>query len=202
MPTRDLIAIDVALLLPEAVTERAKVVNAALLDKRPAGFRFDDTHLPHITLAQQFIRRVNLPALIERVDPILRGAPPLLLRVIGVGSSGTATHFAIQPTPDLQMLHEELLDAALPLEEADGGAEAFYSDGELAREGDVAWVSQFRSHSSYTRFSPHITLGIGPPPEFREAFEFTADRVALCQLGRFCACRIILLEWRLGSKGA
>ena len=197
-----LIAIDVALLLPEAVNERAKAVNAPLLAQRPDGFRFDDTHLPHITLAQQFIRRVNLPALIERIDPILRDALPLLLRVIGVGSSGTATHFAIEPTPDLQKLHEALLDAALPLEEAGGGAEAFYSDRQLARESDVTWVSQFRSHSSYARFSPHITLGIGPPPEFREPFEFTADRVALCHLGRFCTCRMILREWRLGSKGA
>ena len=198
----NLIAIDIALLLPEAVNERAKAFNGALLAERPDGYRFDDTHLPHLTLAQQFIRRGNLPALIKRMDPILRGAPPLWLRVVGVGASGTAAHFAIEPTPDLQKLHETIMDAAQSLEEAGGGAAAFYSDGELARESDVAWVSQFRPHSSYARFSPHITLGIGPLPEFREPFEFTADRIALCHLGRFCTCRIVLREWRLGSKGA
>ena len=198
----NLIAIDVALLLPEAVNERAKAVNGALLAERPDGFRFDDTHLPHITLAQQFIRCVNLPSLIERMDPLLRDAPPLVLRATGVGSSGTAAHFAIEPTPDLQKLHETIMDAAQSLEEAGGGAEAFYSEGESARENDIAWVSQFRPHSSYARFSPHITLGIGPLPEFREPFELTADRIALCHLGRFCTCRIVLREWRLGSKGA
>lgn len=193
----NLIATDVALLLPEAVNARVRAANTALLAERPAGFRIDDAHLPHVTLAQQFIRRVELPVLIERMQPILRGTPPLLLRVAGVGSSGTATQFTIEPTPDLQKLHETVMDALQPFEEADGGAEAFYSDGEPARENDVAWVSQFRSHSSYARFSPHITLGIGRLPEFREPFEFTADRAALCHLGRFCTCRVVRQEWAL-----
>jgi len=199
--THDPIAIDIALLLPEPVNERAKAMNAALLAERPEGFRFDESHLPHSTLAQQFIRRANLPALIERVDPILREIQPLRLRVTGIGSSTTAAHFAIALTPDLHWLHRALLDAVQPFEEAIADADAFYSGDEPtlepARDGDVAWVSQYRSHASYGRFSPHITLGIGPPPEFREPFEFTANRIALCRLGRFCACRIVLQEWRL-----
>jgi len=199
MPAHDLMAMDVALLLPEAVDERARAVNEALLAQRPDGFRFDATHLPHITLAQQFVRRTNLPALIERIDPILRAVPPLALRVTGVESSGTTLHFAVEPTPDLQKLHEAILGAVQSLEETGGGAEAFYSEGEPARENDVAWVSRYRSQSSYARFSPHITLGIGPPPEFRDPFEFNADRAALCHLGRFCTCRVVLREWRLGA---
>lgn len=207
--THDRMAIDVALLLPEPVNERVKAANAALLAERPEGFRFDESRLPHITLVQQFVRLANLPALIERVDPVLRAAPPLKLHVTGVGSSATATHFTIEPTPDLRHLHEALMDAVEPFEEAGGSAEAFFSDGfngeavrEPAREGDVAWVSQFRFHSSYARFSPHITLGIGPPPELREPFEFTADRVALCHLSRFCTCRVVLQEWRLDAESA
>lgn len=199
MPGRDLVAIDVALLLPDWVNERVRAVNAALLAQRPDGFRFDATHLPHITLAQLFARQDSLPALIERIDPILRDTPPLLLRVIGVGSGGTTAHFAVEPPPDLQKLHEAILGAVQSLEETGGGAEAFYSEGEPARENDVAWVSQFRSHSRYARFSPHVTLGAGPPPEFREPFEFTAERAALCHLGRFCTCRIVLQEWWLGA---
>lgn len=224
--THDRIAIDIALLLPEAVNQRVKAANAALLAERPAGFRFDESHLPHITLVQQFIRRANIPALIERIDPILRGFQPLVLRVTGVGSSATAAHFAIAITRGIDKLHRTLLDAVQPFEEAGGSASAFYFGDEPtiepaqepAREKDVEWVSRFRLHSSYGRFSPHITLGIGPPPvgvrpsalanvgsgpqggpppEFGEPFEFTADRVALCHLGRFCTCRVVLREWKL-----
>ena len=205
--THDLLAIDMALLLPEPVDERARAANEALLAQRPEGFRFDESHLPHITLAQQFVPRANLPAWIEQIDPILRGIRPLPLRGTGVGSSATAAHFAIERTPEIDNLHRILMDAVQPFEEAGGSAEAFYSDGEPAREPaqepsrekDVAWVSQFRSHSSYDRFSPHITLGIGAPPEFREPFEFNADRVALCHLGGFCTCRVVLREWAFQS---
>lgn len=197
----DRIAIDIALLLPEAVNQRVKAANAALLAERPDGFRFDESHLPHITLVQQFIRCANIPALIEQIDPILRGISPLSLRITGVGSSATAAHFVIKRTSGIDELHRTLLDAVLPFEEAVGSAEAFYSGDEPvlepARDGDVQWVGNFRSHSSYDRFSPHITLGIGAPPEFGAPFEFTADRVALCHLGRFCTCRVVLQEWRL-----
>jgi 2'-5' RNA ligase len=204
----DRIAIDIALLLPKAVNERVKSANAALLAERPEGFRFDESHLPHITLVQQFIRRANISALIERIDPILRGMQPLALRVTGVGSSATAAHFAIEKTSEMDELHRTLLDAVQPFEVASGAAAAFYSRDERAlepvhepaRDKDVAWVSQFRSYASYDRFTPHITLGIGPPPGFREPFEFTADRVALCHLGRFCTCRVVLREWTLETS--
>ena len=153
--THDLLAIDMALLLPEPVSERARAANEALLAQRPEGFRFDESHLPHITLAQQFVRRANLPAWIEQIDPILRGIRPLPLRGTGVGSSATAAHFVIERTPEIDNLHRTLLDAVQPFEEASGSADAFFSEGsdaeparEPAREKDVAWVSQFRSHSS------------------------------------------------------
>jgi hypothetical protein len=201
MRVNDLAAIDIVLLFPESLNRRAKAANAALLAQRPDGFRFDASHLPHITLAQQFIRRGNLPALIARMDPMLRAVRPLALRVTGVGSSATAAHFAIETTTEIDKLHSTLMDVVLPFEEAGGSAEAFYFGDEGAleppREGDVAWVRQFRSHSSYGRFAPHITLGVGPPPDFREPFEFTANRVALCHLGRFCTCRVVLREWQL-----
>jgi 2'-5' RNA ligase len=198
MKQQELFAVDLALLLPEPAAARAKAANAALLARCPNpsdALRLDSTHLPHITLVQMFVSDASLPALIERVQPILGGSQPLTLRVTGVGASTTAAHFAIESNPLLQSLHESLMDAVQPYEETGGGAEAFYSDGEPPRDADIAWVARFRVTSSYGNFSPHITLGIGPPPEFRKPFEFTAVRAALCRLGRFCTCRIVLREW-------
>jgi hypothetical protein len=206
VPDHELVAIDIALLLPEAANKRVKAVNAALLAARPKGsdgLRFDSTHFPHITLAQMFVQHARQPDLIDRIDPIIgsiwRGSRSLVLRVTGVGSSATAVHFAIEPNRALQSLHEALMDAVQPFEEPGGFAEAFYSGegsaSEPAREGDIAWVARFRANSSCGRYHPHITLGIGPPPEFDEPFEFTVGHAALCRLGRFCTCRVVLREW-------
>ena len=59
MPDHELVAIDIALLLPEGANQRAKAANAAMLAARSQGserLRFDATHLPHITLVQMFVR--------------------------------------------------------------------------------------------------------------------------------------------------
>lgn len=205
MPDSTLFAADVALLLPDPVQARAQAINSLLLRERPDGFRFDNTHLPHLTLAQLFLRRSNLPALIERVDAVVRGRPPLRLQVTGFGGTPPVVHFAIEPAPELQRLHQTLMDDLRELEEPGGAAEAFYSDApsraksraESPRDRDVDWVRNFRSHAGYRNFEPHITLGIGTPPAFPGAFDFTADRVALCHLGRFCTCRRVIKEWSL-----
>ena len=203
MKSQDLFSIDIALLLPEAANARARAANQAMLAAQPLGapatLRLDSTHLPHITLVQLFVQRTNLPSLADRIQLILTSHPPLPLRVTSVGSSTTAAHFAIAPNPALQALHEVLMDAVQPFEEPEGGPEAFYSgEGaalEPARDGDIAWVTHFRTRSSYANFSPHITLGIGLPPDFAEPFEFTATRAAACRLGRFCTCRTVLRDW-------
>src|SRR3990172_8472781 len=62
-------------------------------------------------------------------------------------------------TPELLELHEGLMDAVKEWEETDGGAEAFFSDGESVREKDVKWAANFRTEASYRKFVPHITLG-------------------------------------------
>ena len=196
-----IMAVDVALLLPEPVQERVRAINAALWAQEKNGFRFDATHLPHVTLVQHFVRQRNMPALIESIDSVLRGTPPLFVRVVGIGRAGTTSLLLLERTPELQNLHEKLMDAIAPLEEPPGTIAAFFADGEPARPSDVEWVAQYRSQASYHHFWPHITLGVGgpkePPKEPMELFDFAASRVALCHLGRFCTCRALLHEWNL-----
>ena len=105
MVAQELIAIDVALLLPEAVHARARLINEVLWKQRTDGFRFDQSHLPHITLVQQFVRRANLPALLQRIDSIVGATAALTLRVLAVGSHQSTAFFLLQRTPDLQRLH-------------------------------------------------------------------------------------------------
>lgn len=195
----ELLAVDIALLLPDEVSARAEAINQTLWLRQPDGLRLDDTHLPHLTLAQQFVRRENLQALAGRIDDVLRGRPALRLCVSAVAQSAATICLIVDLTPALEDLHETLMDVVAPLDEPAGGAEAFYLEGEEARPRDVQWVTHFRSRSGYARFAPHITVGHGRPPRSFEPFDFTARRVVLCHLGRYCTCRRILEEWWLGD---
>ncbi|GEM_PF-595947 len=192
-----LIAIDVAFLLPEQAQARALAVNATLWEQSPKGFRFDETHLPHITLVQQFVQRASLPDIFAAVEVVLGDFLPLTLTVSHVETRGETAQFVIAPHPELQRLHERLMEALAPFDEGDGPAEAFANGDEPPRPRDLEWVRNYRARASGRHYFPHITLGKGIVTEPIAPFSFTADRIAVCQLGRFCTCRVILREWQL-----
>ncbi len=195
--TVPLIAIDVAFLLPEDAHARALAVNARLRAEDCEGFRFDETHLPHITLVQQFVRRARLPEVFAAVESCLGEFSPMTLTVLGIEARGETVQFVIAPHPELSRLHERLMEALAPFDEGDGPAEAFADGDEPPRPRDLEWVRHYRAQASGAHYFPHITLGKGRMSESSAPFSFTADRIAVCQLGRFCTCRVILREWRL-----
>ena len=93
------------------------------------------------------------------------------------------------------------MDGIKEWEEFGGNGEAFYSDGEPAREQDVEWVANFRSEALYRKCIPHITLGFGDAPAPEAAFDFIASRVGLFHLGRYCTCRKLIRDWELVYQG-
>ncbi len=67
----DLTAIDV-LIDPDAATiERARTVNARMLQSMPQGWALDDTHQPHITTLQRYVRSADLDQVYEAVEKTL-----------------------------------------------------------------------------------------------------------------------------------
>ena len=194
----DLIALDVAVLPPPEIRDLARAVSADLARQRePGGLVLDDTHLPHITLTQQFVRREELEPAFERIDEVLRGWPPIPLMVTGAVKSGHSAWLALERTPAIVDLHEKLMEALRGFERPGGTAAAFYQGD--ARVGDVVWVTGYRLKSSFGAFTPHITLGTqaaNEPPHI-DAMRFDATVVAACHLGRFCSCRAVLRNWSL-----
>jgi 2'-5' RNA ligase len=196
-----LVAIDIAILPPPEVSERAIALSAALPFSAPLpaaesqGLRLGPERLPHVTLTQQFVSHDSLDAVIAQVDQVLRGREPLRLRVTGGGKGSSSVWMAIERTASLVSLHEQLLQATEPFEVQDGGAPAFV--GEPARDRDVRWVREFRRASSFARFTPHITLGHASTPPHVEPMDFVATRIAVCHLGRFCTCHRIIRAWEL-----
>ncbi len=196
-----LLALDVALLPPAACRLRLADLNAAL-DPPPRGFQFDDTHLPHVTLAQQFVAAGRLDDVIRLLAPVVRAAAPLRLRATGLSRGRTTSSLRLAPTSALARLHTGVMDALLPFDAGPGDGSAFASNGEPPRAADIEWVIRFRDRAAYACFDPHITLGVGAAPGATAAVDAVADRVALCHLGRYCTCRRVLAEWTLTPRGA
>ena len=190
-----LIAVDVAVLLPAAVADLAVALAAGLPASDSLGLQLDATHLPHITLTQQFITRTAVADAAGAVERVLRNQPALSLAVVGPGRGSQSVWMQIGLTPELRQLHRALMEALLPFEQPGGGPLDFA--GGDARDRDVTWVSGFRRRSSLHSFTPHITLGHTRELPHVEPVSFVADTVALCHLGRFCTCREVLRSWTL-----
>jgi 2'-5' RNA ligase len=196
--SHELMAVDVALLLPPEVRGQAIALSAALPAEESEGLRLDEDHVPHVTLTQQFVRRDELEPVFERVDGVLRETPALPLRVTGSELSGHSIWMALEPSASVTALHEQLMEALHGLERPEGGAAAF-ADGD-ARLRDVFWVAGYRLKSSFGAYTPHVTLGHGSRPPSIAPFSFEAQVAAVCHLGRFCTCRHVLRQWPLKGR--
>lgn len=190
------IAVDVAILLPSTTHHRLRQLNAPCPATGGRGFRFDDTHHPHVTLGQHFVELEDVDAVQADLTPVFARQTEIALQVTGARRGRTSLAAVISPTPELQHLHEQVF-RAVERYEVEGTRDAFQVDDHPARDSDVQWVTRFRQDSAFERFDPHITIGIGSAPALLVPWSFTANTVALCRLGRFCTCRDRLADWTL-----
>ncbi len=196
------IAINIALLLPDPLARLIITLNRTLRAP-PNGFRFDSTHLPHLTLVQQFARQRDLAAIADAVGNIIRNQIPLALTTTHISCAQSST-LGIGLTDELATLHGRLMECLKPFRDASASDDedaGFWTDGDGPRRADIKWVATFREQSAFHRFEPHITLGMGTLGAHITPTEFAATQIAMCQLGRFCTCRRVLQVWTLtGSE--
>jgi hypothetical protein len=198
------IAIDIALLLPNSLGLSLTALNLTL-QTPPDGFHFDATHLPHVTLIQQFAQRHDLKAIASVVDNIVEHQLPLKLSTMDISCAHASSTLGVGLTDDLETLHRRLMERLQPFRDqrdrGDGNdQDAFLTDGDGPRAADIEWVSTFRQQSSLQRFNPHITIGVGTLAARVTPSPFLATQLALCQLGRFCTCRRVLHAWTLTAS--
>ena len=67
----DLTAIDVLVDPDEATMDRARAVNARMLQSLPQGWALDATHRPHITTLQRYARTADLDQVYQAVEETL-----------------------------------------------------------------------------------------------------------------------------------
>ena len=183
-----LVAVDAAILLPPAAQEVVARLNAQLAGP-PDGFRFDGGHLPHVTLAQQFV-----PA----ADSAPGGRRGRRRAGVVPAADARGRTSRLQRTDHVARPRGDGIDRRHPLA-PDGSSRDLRHDrrrrGRVRRRRRAAPRAGRRmghavpDRRRYASFQPHVTLGVGVLDTPAPAFEFEADQVALCHLGRFCTCR-------------
>src|SRR5215472_10218626 len=162
-------AIDIALEPDATMIQHAKDANARLLKSFPKGFPLDETHHPHVTMLQQFVRTDDLDKVFAAADAVLAKEKPTAWTLKAfkyyyipsppVGLAG----IVVEPTEDLHRLQDELVTAIEPYTVKSGTPAAFFSEegGRDIQEFLISYVANFVTDAAGKRFNPHVTIGVG-----------------------------------------
>jgi len=199
------------LLEPDAtMLERSKEDNARLLAVFPQGFALDETHHPHITLLQRFVRTAELDMVFAAAGKVFAGTDLSRVQLeayryyyIPSGAVGLAGIVA-KPHAVLHELQQQLIDAVAPFTVATGLSDAFATtpDDPVIDPMLIEYVSTFVPASTGEHFSAHVTTGIALRDfldrmlaEPFESFTFSPAGAAVYQLGQFGTAAKKLHEW-------
>jgi hypothetical protein len=211
-----LTAIDV-LIDPEPIAiERAREVNARLLESMPEGWMLDDTHQPHITTLQRYVRTADLDQVYDAVAKVLAQTDMAALSYQAVGITHAdwgfpgygPTVLQVQVSPGVLDFQARLVDAVAPFVEAGGTAEAFVADpGEVISPTIIDWVEAYVPNQiGDGKYFPHLTVGVDTfdhltiiEAEPFAAFGVHPASVAVCHLGNNGTARQKLTAWPVNA---
>jgi 2'-5' RNA ligase len=197
-------AIDIALEPDATMMQHAKDANARLLKSFPKGFTLDETHHPHVTMLQQFVRTDALDKVFAAANAVLAKQKPRAWTLKAfkyyyipsppVGLAG----IVVEPTEDLHRLQDELIKAVEPYTVKTGTAAAFFSneDGRDIQAFLIEYVANFVTIAASNHFNPHVTIGVGMETYLNEllaepfeSFTFSVAGASVYQLGSFGTAR-------------
>jgi hypothetical protein len=209
-------AVDI-LLEPDATMVRhAQATNERLLKEFPKGFALDESHRPHITCLQRYVKSADLDKVYEAVGKVLAEEKPATwklkaykyyyvpgegaLKEIGLGG------IVIEPTDDLLKYQKKLIDAVAPFTVETGTAAAFVTTKEDPdiNQQTIDYVKAFVPNETDKKFNPHVTIGISTQDFLKkmveekfEAFTFSPVGASVYHLGNFGTARKKLKSWEL-----
>jgi 2'-5' RNA ligase len=197
-------AIDIALEPDATMLQHARDANARLLKSFPKGFTLDETHHPHVTMLQQFVRTADLDKVFAAANAVLTKEKPTAWTLKAfkyyyipsppVGLAG----IVVEPTEDLHRLQDELIKAVEPYTVKTGTSAAFFSEdgGRDIQKSLIEYVTHFVTIAADKRFNPHVTIGVGTETylnkmlaESFDSFTFSATGASVYQLGTFGTAR-------------
>jgi hypothetical protein len=207
-------AIDILLDPDATMMKRAQAANERLRKSFPAGFALDETHQPHVSCLQRYVKTADLDNIYEAVGKVLAGDKPAAWKLKAckyyylpwkeIGLAG----IVIEPTSDLINFQQKLIDAVAPFTERTGTAAAFVStkDDPDINQPTIDYVAGYVPNQSGAKFNPHVSIGIASQDYLKkmldekfEAFTFSPAGMAIYHLGNMGTARRRLRSWELGA---
>src|SRR5687768_10604361 len=139
-------AIDICLLLPKQIEALAIALNKSV----PAAenIKLDGVqHIPHITLLMGGVEQLGFYDLEEKLEAIIKDADPLNLEIIAVENGAEASGLSIKTTPELQELHERIVDEISPMLDYEVTIGALH-DSASAKPGIVNHINNYLNNSA------------------------------------------------------
>jgi hypothetical protein len=196
--------IDIALEPDATMIQRAQAANTRLLKSFPKGFTLDETHHPHISMLQQFVRTDDLDKVFAAANAVLAKERPTTWTLKAfkyyyipappIGLAG----IVVEPTEDLHRLQDALIEVVEPYTVKTGTPAACFSDegGRDIQEFLITYVENFVRDAAGERFNPHVTIGVGTETYLNEmlaepfpSFTFSPAGASVYQLGTFGTAR-------------
>lgn len=207
----DVTAIDILLEPDATMLQKSAANNARLLKVYPQGFALDDTHRPHITLLQTFVRSADLEKIYVVTEKIMGRAKVNAMKLQAfkyyyapAGALGVAG-ISAKPTAEILKLQADIIAAMQPFMVKTGPIGAFTAGhGDAATDAAlINYVSTFvPKMSGKDNFNPHVSTGTAPKEylekmnaESFEPFIFSPAGAAIYQLGPFGSAAKKLKAW-------
>jgi hypothetical protein len=197
-------AVDIALEPDATMMRHAQTANDRLLKAFTEGFALDETHHPHVSILQQFVRTDDLDKVFAAANTVLTKEKPTTWTLKAfkyyyipappIGLAG----IVVEPTEDLHRLQDALIKAVEPYTVKTGTPAAFFSDevGRDIQEFLISYVANFVRDAAGKRFNPHVTIGVGTETYLNEmlaepfpSFTFSPAGASVYQLGAFGTAR-------------
>jgi len=205
-------AIDILLEPDATMVKHAAAANRRLLREFPKGFALGETHRPHISCLQRYVRTADLDKVYSAVGKVLAEEKLTTWKLKAykyyfipwkeIGLAG----IVIEPTDELINYQQKLIDAVAPFTVKTGTAAAFVTtkeDPEI-NQPTIDYVETFVPDASGKKFNPHVTIGMASQEylnkmleEKFEEFTFSPVGAAVYHLGNFGTAREKLKSWEL-----
>jgi hypothetical protein len=192
--------------------KNAGAANARLRKSFPKGFALDETHQPHISCVQRYVKTADLDKVYETVGKVLAGEKPAAWKLKAykyyyipwkdIGLAG----IVIEPTDDLINFQQKLIDAVAPFTERTGTAAAFVTTKEDPdiNQPTIDYVGSYVPNQTGKKFNPHVSIGLASQDYLKkmleekfEAFTFSLAGLSVYQLGNMGTARKKLKGWEL-----
>ena len=209
----ELTAIDVLLTPDEIIVKKALEINKQLMEEYPNGFKLDESHIPHISILQNYVRTKDLEKVYKAVEKVItsENITSLQLKAVKLICNGSIDEqgvavIVISPVEILLNFQSKLIDILKPFMENNGTAAAYVTseDDPNINDSTLEYIENFIPDHSGSNFIPHITVGIKGMESLEKLVNepftpiiFSPVSIGVYQLGNNGTASRVLKEWTI-----